>query len=76
MMTMINMYIIYSRIYHLQEAEDGMGDGVGWLGGRCSVVLYFLSTVKFSCVGCINRRGGLPRFFKIGGNSRITRMDC
>ena len=76
MITMMNMYIIYLWREHLQETEYGMGDGVGWLGGRCSVVLYFLSTVKFSCVVCINRRGGLPRFFKMGGNSRITRMDC
>ena len=31
MMKIMNMYIIYSWIEHLQEAEDGMGDGVGWL---------------------------------------------
>ena len=28
-MTMMSMYIIYSRREHLQEAEDGMGLG-GW----------------------------------------------
>ena len=46
-MTMINMYIISSCKQHLQEAVDGMGDGVGWLGGRWGVNLYFLSIVKF-----------------------------
>ena len=66
MMTMMNMYIIFSWRENLQEAEDGMGDGVGWLGGRWGVTLYFLYIVKFSCVGCIRRRGGLPRSFKGG----------
>ena len=42
---------------HLQEAEDGMGVGVGWLGGRWVVTLYFLSIVNFFCVVCIRRRG-------------------
>ena len=74
-MTMMSMYIISSLGKHLQEAEDGMGDGVGWLGGRCGVTLYFLSIVKFPCAGCIRRRGGLPRC-KRDGNSRISRMDC
>ena len=74
-MTMMSMYIISSWGDHLQEAEDGMGDGVGWLGGRWGVALYFLSIVKFSCVGCIRRRGELPRC-KRDGNSRISRMDC
>ena len=45
MMTMINMYIIPSRKDHLQEAKDGMGGGVGWLGGRWGVTLYFISIV-------------------------------
>ena len=76
MMTTINMYIISSWREHLQVAEDEMGDGVGWLGGRWGVTLYFLSIVKFSCVGCIRRRGGLPRSFKRDENSRISRMDC
>ena len=76
MITMMNMYIIYSYREHLQEADDGMGDGVGWLRGRWGVNLYFLSIVKFSCVGCISRCGGLPRSFKRDGNSRIPRMDC
>ena len=75
MMTMMNMYSISSLREHLQEAEDGMGDGVGWLGGRWGVSLYFLSIVKFSCAGCIRRRGGLPRC-KRDGNSIISRMDC
>ena len=57
----------------MQEAEYGMGDGVGWLGGRWGVTLYFLSIVKFSCAGCIRRRGGVPRC-KRDGNSRISRM--
>ena len=74
-MTMMSMYIISSWGEHLQEAEDGMGDGVGWLGGRWGVTVYFLSIVKFSCAGCIRRRGGLPRC-KRDGNSRISRMDC
>ena len=30
MMKIMNMYIIYSWIEHLQEAEDGMGDRFGW----------------------------------------------
>ena len=33
MTTMMNMYIISSRKENLQEDEDGMGDGVRWLGG-------------------------------------------
>ena len=61
MITMMNMYILYSYREHLQEAEDGMGDEVGWLGGRWGVTLYFLSIVKFSCVGYIRRHGGLSR---------------
>ena len=44
-MTMMNMYIIFSCAEHLQESEDGMEDGVGWLGGRWGVTLYFLSIV-------------------------------
>ena len=74
-MTMMSMYIISSWGEHLQEAEDGIWDGVGWLGGRWGVTLYFLSTVKFSCAGCIMRRGGVPRC-KRDVNSRISRMDC
>ena len=50
-MTIMNIYIISSCIENLQEADDGMGDGVGWLGGRWGVTLYFLSIVKFSCAG-------------------------
>ena len=73
-MTMMNQYIISSWREHLQEAEDGMGDGVGWLGGRWGVTLYFISIVKISCAGCIRRRGGLPRSFKRDGNSRISRI--
>ena len=44
-MTMMSMYIISSWGEHLQEAKDGMGDGVGWLGGIWGVTLYFLSIV-------------------------------
>ena len=73
--TMMSMYIIYSWGDHLQEAEDGMGDGFGRLGGRWGVTLYFLSIVKFSCAGRIRRRGGVPRC-KRDGNSKISRMDC
>ena len=41
-------YVYYlSWRYHLQEAEDGMGYGVGWFGGRSGVTLYFISIVKF-----------------------------
>ena len=76
MMTMTSMYIISSCGEHLQDAEDGMGGGVGWLGGRWGVTLYFLYIVKFSCAGCIMRRGGLPRSLMMDGNSRISRMDC
>ena len=75
-MTMMNMYIISSWLDQLQDAEDGMVDGVGWLGGRWGVTLYFLSIVKFSCSGCIRRREGLSRSFKRDGNSRITGIDC
>ena len=74
-MKMTSMYIIFSWGEHLQEAEDGMGDGVGWLGGRWGVTLYFLSIVKFSCADRIKRGGGLPRC-KRDGNSIISRMDC
>ena len=49
MTTMVNIYIISSRIEHLQEAEDGIGDGIGWFGGRWIVTLYFLSIVNFLC---------------------------
>ena len=51
-----------------------MGDRVGRLGGRWGVTLYFLSIVKFSCAGCIRRRGELPRSFKRYVNSRISRI--
>ena len=59
----------------MKESEDGMGNGVGWLGGRWSVTLYFLYIVKFLYVGCIKRCGVLPRC-KRGGNSIISRMYC
>ena len=75
-MTMMNMYIISSWIEHLQEAEDVMGDGIGYLVGRWGVTLYFLSIVNFSCVGCIRRCGGRPISLKRDVNSRISRMDC
>ena len=75
-MTMMNIYIISSWLDQLQEAEDGMVDGVGWLGGRWGVTLYFLSIIKFSCAGCTRRRGELPRSFNRYGNSRISRIDC
>ena len=58
------------------EAEDGMGGGVGWLGGRWGVTLYFPFIVEISCAGCIRRRGRLPIFFKRDGNSIKSRMDC
>ena len=45
MMIMMNMYIINSWIKHLQEADDILGDGVGWLGDIWGVILYFLSIV-------------------------------
>ena len=60
-MTMMSMYILSSWGEQLQESEDIMGDGVGWLGGRWGETLYFIFIVKFSCAGCIKRRGGLPR---------------
>ena len=75
-MKMMNMYIISSWTEHRQEDKDGMVDGVGWLGGRWVVTLYFLSIVKFYCLFCISRSGGLPRSFKRDGNSRMYRMDC
>ena len=75
MMTMMSMYNIYSLGEHLQEAEDGMGDGIGGLVSRWDVTLYFLSIVKFSCSFCIRRCGGLPRSFKSYGNSILSRMD-
>ena len=75
-MTMMIMYTISSWREHLQEVEDGMGDGVRWLEGRWGVTLYFLSIVEISCLFCISSRGGLPRYFNRGGNSRISRMDC
>ena len=59
-MTMMSMYIISSWGEHLQEAEDRMGDGVGWLGGRWGVTLYFLAIVRFFCAGYIRRRGDCP----------------
>ena len=46
-MTVMNKYIIYSWREHLQESEDRMGDGVGWLGGRCGVTLYLYLLLKF-----------------------------
>ena len=41
------MYINSSWREYLQEAKDGMGDGVGWLGGRWGITLYFLYIVNF-----------------------------
>ena len=60
-MTMMIMYTISSWREHLQEAEDGMGDWVGWLGGRWGVSLYFLSIVKISCSGCVGDCPDLSR---------------
>ena len=37
--------------YFLMGRAPGMGDRVGWFGGRWGVTLYFLSIVKFSCAG-------------------------
>ena len=74
-MTMMSTYIISSWGEYLQEAKDRMGDGFGCLGVIWGVTLYFLSIVKFSCAGCIRRRGGLPRC-KRDGNSKIFRMYC
>ena len=71
---MMNMYTIYSWREHLQEAEDGMGDGVRWLGGIWGVTLYFLFIVKFYCADCIRRFGKLPRYFKRDGNAIISRI--
>ena len=62
--TMMNMYIIYSWRDHLQEAKDGIGDRVGWLGVRWDVTLHLISIVKCFCAGYIKRRGVLPRSFK------------
>ena len=45
MMKIMNMYIIYLWREHLQEADAGMGDGVGWLGGRWYVTISFLSII-------------------------------
>ena len=67
-MTTMNKYIMYSKRYHLQEAEDGIGDGIGWLGVGWGVTLEFFSIFKFSCVGCIRRRRGMPRYFNRDGN--------
>ena len=53
-----------------------MGDGIRWLGGRYIVAIYFLSTVKVSCVDCIRIRSDLPRSFKKDENSIIPRMYC
>ena len=39
------MYIISSWRDKLKEADDEMGDGVGWLGGNWGITLYFLSIV-------------------------------
>ena len=41
MMKMMNMYIISSWREHLQEADDGMGDGVGRLGCNSLFFIYF-----------------------------------
>ena len=49
MMTMMNMYIISSWREHWKEAEYGMGYGVGWLGGKWGVTLYFLCCLIFLC---------------------------
>ena len=45
MMTMMNTYIFFSWREHLQEADDGMGYGFGWLGGRWGITLYSISIV-------------------------------
>ena len=63
MTTRTNMYIISSWKDHLQEFEYGMGDGVGWLGGRWGVTLYFLSIVFFvqDASGGVGDRSDLSR---------------
>ena len=56
----MNMYIISSWRDHLQGAEYGMGDGVGWLGSRQVVTLYFLSIVKFFVQAASGGGGDFP----------------
>ena len=47
MTTMMNTYIISSWREKQQEADDGMRDGVGWLGGTWGVTLYFIYISNF-----------------------------
>ena len=60
MMKMMSMYIISSWREHLQEAEDGMGDGVGWLGGRWGVTLYFSLLLSFLVQAALGGVGDCP----------------
>ena len=56
----MSMYTIFLWIYHLQEAEDGMEDGVGWLGGRWGITFYFISIVIFLVYAASGSVGGCP----------------
>ena len=59
-MIIMNMYIISSCIENLQEADDEMGDGVGWLGGRWGVTLYFSLLLDFLVYSASLGVGGCP----------------
>ena len=60
MMTMNNMYIISSWREHLKEADDGMVDGVGLLGGRWGVTLFFSLLFNFLVQAASGVMGDFP----------------
>ena len=69
MMKMTNMYIIYSRRDHLKESNDGMRDGVGWLGGRWGVTLYFSLLFNFTVQDESGGLGNCP-YLSRGGETK------
>ena len=65
-MTIMNMYINSSWREHLQEAEYGMGDGVGWLGGIWGVTLSFISIVNYFLFRLRQETWGAAQIFQEG----------
>ena len=70
-------YVYYFFMERAPARSRGWNGRWVWVVGRqMGVTLYFLSIVKFSCAGCIMRRGVLTRSFKRKGNSKIFRTEC
>ena len=60
----------------MQEAEDLMEDGVGWLGGRWGVTIYFISIVYFFFCGMHQEAWETSRILQdMAENLRISQEE-